>query len=157
LIIDDLVKSRHPVEKRGPGVCNFLRTLDSGFRRNDGKNAFSTFYETVIIKQFPEYTPEHNKEKSMRVAVTCQGTDIGAEIDSRFGRAPRFLIVDTETMDVEVIENAQTLDLPQGAGIQAAHVKVVVGVKGKIMAAVKALLAGEYQPVEEAHVEGHWM
>jgi hypothetical protein len=32
--IDDLVRSRHPVEKRGPGVCTFLGTLDSGFRRN---------------------------------------------------------------------------------------------------------------------------
>jgi hypothetical protein len=27
--IDDLVKTRHPVEKRGPGVFNFLGTLDS--------------------------------------------------------------------------------------------------------------------------------
>jgi hypothetical protein len=44
---DDLVKSRHPVEKRGPGICERLRTLDSGFRRNDGKNAFSTFCETI--------------------------------------------------------------------------------------------------------------
>jgi hypothetical protein len=50
--IDGLVKSRHLVEKRGPGVCNFLGTLDSGFRRNDGKNAFSTFYEIVNIQRF---------------------------------------------------------------------------------------------------------
>jgi hypothetical protein len=49
--IDDFVKSRHPVEKRGPGVCNFLGTLDSGFRRNDEKNAFSTFYETIKIEK----------------------------------------------------------------------------------------------------------
>ena len=120
----------------------------------------------------------------MRVAVTCQGKDVGDEIDPRFGRAPRFLIVDTESMDVEVIENTQSLDLPQGAGIQAAQniltakpdmvltgscgpkafkvlqaarVKVVVGVKGKITDAVKALLAGEYRPAEEANVEGHWV
>ncbi len=120
----------------------------------------------------------------MRVAVTCHGTDIGGEIDPRFGRAPRFLIIDTETMDVEVIENKQSLDLPQGAGIQAAqnilaakpdmvltgncgpkafkvlqaaHVQVVVGVKGKIVDALKALLAGEVRPAEEANVEGHWV
>jgi hypothetical protein len=37
-----------------------VRTLDSGFRRNDQKNAFSTFYESIIIdaaikqmKRFP--------------------------------------------------------------------------------------------------------
>lgn len=120
----------------------------------------------------------------MRVAVTCQGTDIGDEVDPRFGRAPRFLIVDTETMDVEVVENTQSLDLPQGAGIQAAqnilaakpdvlltgncgpkafkvlqaaHVKIVVGVEGRIGDAVKALISGEYQPAEEANVEGHWV
>jgi hypothetical protein len=27
-----------------------LRTLDSGFRRNDRKRAFSTFYETIKIE-----------------------------------------------------------------------------------------------------------
>ena len=120
----------------------------------------------------------------MRVAVTCQGTDIGDEIDPRFGRTPRFLIIDTETMDVEVIENQQSPDLPQGAGIQAAQnvltgkpdivltgncgpkafkvlqaadVTVVVGIKGKVGDAVEALMAGEVQPAEEANVEGHWM
>ena len=27
-----------------------LETLDSGFRRNDGKAAFSTFYESINIE-----------------------------------------------------------------------------------------------------------
>ena len=30
-------------------VCNCLKRLDSGFRRNDGKWGFSTFYETINI------------------------------------------------------------------------------------------------------------
>jgi hypothetical protein len=30
-------------------VCNCLKRLDSGFRRNDGKRYFGTFYETVKI------------------------------------------------------------------------------------------------------------
>jgi hypothetical protein len=47
--LDGLVKSRHPVEKRGPGVCNSLGTLHSGFRRNDEKNAFATFYEFISL------------------------------------------------------------------------------------------------------------
>ena len=33
------------------GVQKYLKTLDSGFRRNDRKRAFSTFYETVNIDQ----------------------------------------------------------------------------------------------------------
>ncbi|OGP64632.1 MAG: hypothetical protein A2170_04885 [Deltaproteobacteria bacterium RBG_13_53_10] len=28
-------------------IRNELKTLDSGFRRNDGKRRFSTFYETI--------------------------------------------------------------------------------------------------------------
>jgi|GEM_PF-4178142 len=28
-------------------VSNYLKTLDSGFRRNDGKWYFLTFYETI--------------------------------------------------------------------------------------------------------------
>ena len=57
----------------------------------------------------------------MRVAVTCQGEDLEADVDSRFGRASKFLLVDTEKMAFELIENIQSLDLPQGAGIQTAQ------------------------------------
>ena len=31
------------------GIQNALNLLDSGFRRNDGKENFSTFYEAIII------------------------------------------------------------------------------------------------------------
>ena len=120
----------------------------------------------------------------MRVAVTSQGEDLWADVDSRFGRASKFLLVDTTTMSFEIVENTQNLDLPQGAGIQtaqniihynpdvvltgncgpkafkvlgAAGVKVVVGVKGKIMDAIQAYLEGKYQPIKEANVEGHWL
>jgi predicted Fe-Mo cluster-binding NifX family protein len=119
----------------------------------------------------------------MRIAVTTQGTDLSAEVDSRFGRAPRFLIVDTETMISQVVENNQSLDLPQGAGIQsaqnllpfkpdvvltgncgpkafrvlqAARIKVVVGVKGRISDEIKDYLSGKYQLASEANVDGHW-
>ena len=49
-MFDDFVKSRHPVEKRGPGVFKYVRALDSGFRRNDEKDAFSTFYEIIKLE-----------------------------------------------------------------------------------------------------------
>jgi predicted Fe-Mo cluster-binding NifX family protein len=120
----------------------------------------------------------------MRVAVTSQGENLHAEVDSRFGRTSQFLLVDTETMAFEVIENTQVLDLSQGPGIQAAQkivpcspdavltgncgpkafkvlettgTEVVVGVKGKVLDVIKDYVEGKYQPVKEANVEGHWV
>ena len=120
----------------------------------------------------------------MKIAISTQGTDLSAETDPRFGRASRFLILDTETRAFEVIENAQSLNLPQGAGIQAAQnvlrhkpdvvltgncgpkafaalqaggVEVVVGVKGRIEEAVRDYLDGKYRSAAEPNVEGHWM
>ena len=120
----------------------------------------------------------------MRIAVSSQGEDLSAEVDPRFGRASTFLVVDTETMSFEVIRNSQNLNLPQGAGIQAAQnviqhkpdviltgncgpkafkvlraggVAVVVGVNGRIMDAIKAYMEGKYKPADDANVEGHWI
>jgi predicted Fe-Mo cluster-binding NifX family protein len=120
----------------------------------------------------------------MVIAVTAQGNDLQGEVDPRFGRAKHFLLVDTETMGFEVVENRQNLSLAQGAGIQAAQVvtnhgaevvitgncgpkafktleaagiKVVVGVSGGIGDAIRAYLRGELQPATTANVEGHWL
>ena len=120
----------------------------------------------------------------MRIAVTTQGNDLGAQIDSRFGRAPNFLLVDTESMRFDVIANTQSLDLAQGAGIQSAQnvlvhkpdvvltgncgpkafrvlraggIKVIVGVKGRIADAIHEYLDGKYAEATEANVEGHWV
>jgi predicted Fe-Mo cluster-binding NifX family protein len=119
----------------------------------------------------------------MKIAVTSQGEDLEANVDLRFGRASSFLVVDTDTMSFEVVKNTQSLDLPQGAGIQsaqnivphgpealltgncgpkafkvlqAAGIAVVVGVEGRIRDVIAAYLRGEYEPVAEANVEGHW-
>ena len=119
----------------------------------------------------------------MRVAVTSQGDDLEAQVDPRFGRAPKFLLIDTNSMSFEVIDNSQNLNLPQGAGIQTAQnivqqnpevvltgncgpkafkalqatgVEVVVGVEGKIKAAVQAFLNGDYQVAKEASVSDHY-
>jgi len=120
----------------------------------------------------------------MRIAVTTGGNDLDAQIDSRFGRAPKFLVQDTETMRFDVVANTQSLDLSQGAGIQsaqnvlaqkpdvvltgscgpkafrvlkAAGIKVVVGVKGKIADAIRDYMNGKYVEATEANVEGHWV
>lgn len=120
----------------------------------------------------------------MRIAVTSTGNDLSGEVEPRFGRAPRFLLVDPETLEYEVVENTQSTNLPQGAGIQAAEnlarkkpavvltgncgpkafkvlqaagIGVVVDVKGRIEDVVKAYNRGDYQPAGEANVKGHWM
>lgn len=120
----------------------------------------------------------------MRIAITTRGNDLGAEVDPRFGRAARFLLFDTETRAFKLIENTQSLDLMQGAGIQSAQnliqhnpeviltgycgpkafrvleasgVKVVVGCGGKIKDVIQAYLDGKYQPAEKANVDGHWV
>jgi hypothetical protein len=59
LNIDNPVKSLKivmpdPVSGTGQarsGIQNALKLLDSGFRRNDGKEHFSTFYEFINIKE----------------------------------------------------------------------------------------------------------
>ena len=56
----------------------------------------------------------------MKVAISAQGRDLDSPVDLRFGRAPYLLLVDTETEEVEVIDNAGGVGAPQGAGIQAA-------------------------------------
>jgi predicted Fe-Mo cluster-binding NifX family protein len=122
--------------------------------------------------------------EGMRIAISAQGENLEAEVDSRFGRASKFLLVDTETMSFEVLENSQNLDLPQGAGIQAAQnvakhrpdavltghcgpkafkalsaagVDVVVGVRGVIRDAIHDYLGGKYKVSGEPDVESHWM
>lgn len=107
----------------------------------------------------------------MRIVVTTEGNDLDAQIDSRFGRAPKFLVVDTETMRFDLVANTQSLDLAQGAGIQsaqnvlvhkpevvltgncgpkafrvlkAAGIKVVIGAKGRIRDAIRDYMNGKY-------------
>ncbi|HID29597.1 MAG TPA: dinitrogenase iron-molybdenum cofactor biosynthesis protein, partial [Desulfobacterales bacterium] len=52
----------------------------------------------------------------MRIAVTSTGNELISDMDPRFGRAKYFIIVDPKTLEYEVAENKQNLNLPQGAG-----------------------------------------
>jgi predicted Fe-Mo cluster-binding NifX family protein len=120
----------------------------------------------------------------MKIAVTSAGTDMSSELDQRFGRAAYFVFVDPETMEFEAVENAQNLDLPQGAGIQAgktivenkaevlitgncgpnafkvlnsAGIKVFTNAKGKVEDAVSQYIKGELDLAAAPNVEGHWV
>jgi predicted Fe-Mo cluster-binding NifX family protein len=56
----------------------------------------------------------------MKLCVTSTGRDLDSKIDFHFGRAPYFLIVNTETMDFEVVENIAQIT-GRGAGVSAAQ------------------------------------
>ncbi|NLI80965.1 MAG: dinitrogenase iron-molybdenum cofactor biosynthesis protein [Deltaproteobacteria bacterium] len=119
----------------------------------------------------------------MKIAVSVSGGDLDAQVDPRFGRASGFLLIDPETMDYEVVENKQNVNAPQGAGIQAAAtiaragasvlltghcgpkafqtlqaagVKVIVGVEGSVRDALEAFRVGRLQTAGGPDVEGHW-
>jgi predicted Fe-Mo cluster-binding NifX family protein len=56
----------------------------------------------------------------MKIAFTTSGNELAAPLDTRFGRAPRFLIYDLEGETLELVDNQQNLNAAQGAGIQSA-------------------------------------
>lgn len=65
----------------------------------------------------------------MKLCITSTGKDLDAKTDARFGRAAYFLIVDTATNALEVLENTAATDV-QGAGIDAAQLISAKGVEG---------------------------
>ena len=119
----------------------------------------------------------------MRIAISSTGRDLDANLDLRFGRAAYFIILDSETMAFKVVENAQNLNSPRGAGIQAgktiadqhidtlitghcgpkafkvlqnAGVQVVTGAGGRVADAIDQFKRGELETALQADVDGHW-
>ncbi len=62
----------------------------------------------------------------MKIVVTSNGSDLDAQASPVFGRCPWYLFVDTETMEVEAMENP-AMEAASGAGIQAAQFVVEQG------------------------------
>ena len=62
----------------------------------------------------------------MRVCISATGKGIDAAVDPRFGRCRYFLLVDTETLNVESLDNS-AIAASGGAGIQAAQLVVNQG------------------------------
>ena len=119
----------------------------------------------------------------MKIAITSQGQDLNSQIDPRFGRAAYILIVDTVQNGVEVFDNSENVNAFKGAGIQAAAmlskkgvevlltgycgpnayktlqaagVKLVNDVSGKVQDSVDAFKEGKLSFAEDANVEAHW-
>ena len=67
----------------------------------------------------------------MKIAVSAAGKNLESTIDERFGRCRYFIILETENMRYEVIENTNA-DLSTSAGIQSASLVASQGVEAII-------------------------
>jgi predicted Fe-Mo cluster-binding NifX family protein len=56
----------------------------------------------------------------MKLCITAAGNDLHAATDAAFGRAPWFVLIDTESEAIQSIENTSA-QATQGAGIAAAQ------------------------------------
>ena len=118
----------------------------------------------------------------MKLCVTSSGQRLEDTVDPRFGRCQYFIIVDTESMQFEAIENP-AMNAGGGAGIQAgqlvgnkgaevvltgnvgpnafntlqaAGLKIVVGLSGiTVGQAIEGFKSGKYQYVGDPSVENH--
>lgn len=72
-----------------------------------------------------EQTPSQQiitKENNMTmIAITSEGPGLESRVDPRFGRAAGFVIVNTETMETEYLDNGASQTMAHGAGIQTAQ------------------------------------
>lgn len=56
-----------------------------------------------------------------KIAVTSEGPGFDARVDPRFGRAAGFVVVDTDSMDSDFVDNSKSREMSHGAGIEAAQ------------------------------------
>lgn len=119
----------------------------------------------------------------MKIAISAKGSDLKARVDPRFGRAAYIMIVDTETMEYEAVDNSENVNSFKGAGIQAASmvhnkgadvlltgycgpkafqtlqaagVKVVSDIEGSVADAVELFKTKNVVYQETPNAEAHW-
>lgn len=119
----------------------------------------------------------------MKIVLTTSGNDTSAPLDSRFGRAPKFLVYDLDSGAFEVVDNQQNLNAAQGAGIQSAETVARLGAKALVTGhcgpkafrvltaagiriyhtdaptvaeAIEQYRSGKLSEAKTADVEGHW-
>ena len=118
----------------------------------------------------------------MKICVSASSGSLDANVDSRFGRCPYFVVVDSETMEFTAVSNDSTY-AAHGAGIQAAQtvtnmgvkvvitgnvgpnafnvlsatgIKIVTGASGSVKDAVEKYKSGQLREVGNPTVGGHF-
>ena len=78
-----------------------------------------------------------SKTFSEKILLTSEGDNLDSKVDPRFGRCQFFIIIDTETLEHESIQNPN-IDAMGGAGIQSGQLMV--------NKEIKAVLSGNVGP-----------
>lgn len=118
----------------------------------------------------------------MKICISSQGDNLDSQVDPRFGRCQFFIIVDTDSLEFETINN-ENIAASGGAGIKAGQlvsskgikalltgnvgpnafetlnasgVEVIVGVSGSVKEAVERFKKGEFKPVKSPSVDSHF-
>lgn len=73
----------------------------------------------------------------MKLAIALKENEYNSSVDERFGRAPFFIIIDSDTKEFEIIEN-EAKDEATGAGLKA--------VKNLLKHEIDIIIAGEIGP-----------
>ncbi|MFC1782955.1 NifB/NifX family molybdenum-iron cluster-binding protein [Planctomycetota bacterium] len=118
----------------------------------------------------------------MKIAVTSTGPDLDSQVDRRLGRCPYFLVIDSETLEFEALQNSN-VTLGSGAGLQtaqmvakhgvqavltgncgpkafqtlrAAEIQIIVGVSGVVRKVVERFKDGDFVSAPRPNVAGHF-
>jgi len=117
----------------------------------------------------------------MKIAVSATSNDLDGDVDQRFGRCKFFLLIESENMDFNVIEN-KSIMASGGAGIKAAEtivnngaeilitgnvgpnafqtlstggIRIFTGASGSITESLEKYKNGELKETENANVGSH--
>ncbi|MDP8241379.1 MAG: NifB/NifX family molybdenum-iron cluster-binding protein [Candidatus Hatepunaea meridiana] len=119
----------------------------------------------------------------MKIAITSNGNTLNDKVDPRFGRCKYLLIVDTESLQFEAVDNIDNINRAGGAGIQAAEIlstngvevlltghcgpnafttlkaagiKIFTDVEGNIAEVVERFNRNDLKATDAPDVVGHW-
>lgn len=87
----------------------------------------------------------------MKIAFTTSGNDNNAPLNSRFGRAVKFLVYDLDTETFNVVDNQKNVNASHGAGIKIYNTSAHTVAK-----ALAQYRAGKLNAANAADVGGHW-
>ena len=118
----------------------------------------------------------------MKIAISSSGQILDSQIDRRFGRAEYFIIVETDSMAFEVLDN-ENVGASSGAGINTAKllvdtdvkavltgncgpnaqktlssagIKLYTGVSGIISDAIESFKTGKLSEAVQSNVNAHF-
>jgi len=120
----------------------------------------------------------------MKIALPVTSDKVEDQMNRTFGRAPKFMIYETQTDAFEMVDNAQNLNAAQGAGTQsaqnvassgakaiickncgpnayqvltAAGIEIYIAESGTVKENIEKFKKGELKSSSSANVEGHWL